>query len=227
MGDGSPVGRGRAAIRAGGLLLFIAGALAAMRLTPVLDYLTPEALRRGLDGFGPWGPLLFVLLYAAGVCLFIPGTLLTGLGAALFGPWWGFVYVWCGAMLGASGAFWIGRSLGRDFAAAVIGERLIKYDQALERNGLATVLYLRLVYFPFTAMNFGMGLTRVRFGDYLLGTGLGILVGTFVFTFFIGTLEKVWASGAWEELLSGRVLFSLALFVGSFFIPRLVRRIRS
>lgn len=42
-------------------------------------------------------------------------------------------------------------------------------------------------------MNFGMGLTRVRFGDYLLGTGFGILAGTFIFTFFIGNLSQVWA----------------------------------
>ncbi len=39
-------------------------------------------------------------------------------------------------------------------------------------------------------MNFGMGLTRVRFKDYLWGAGLGILVGTFIFTFFVGTVKE-------------------------------------
>jgi uncharacterized membrane protein YdjX (TVP38/TMEM64 family) len=73
-------------------------------------------------------------------------------------------------MLGASGAFFIGRELGRDFAASLVGDRLKKYDEGIERNGFATVLYLRLVYFPFTPMNFGMGLTRVRFWDYFFGT---------------------------------------------------------
>ena len=53
-------------------------------------------------------------------------------------------------MLGASAAFWIGRTLGRDLAASLVGDRLKKYDEAIERNGFATVLYLRLVYFPFT-----------------------------------------------------------------------------
>ncbi|MCK7474164.1 MAG: 6-phosphogluconolactonase [Rhodopseudomonas palustris] len=53
-------------------------------------------------------------------------------------------------------------------------------------------------------MNFGMGLTRVRFGDYMLGTGLGILVGTFIFTFFIGTLKDVWASGTGESSCPSR-----------------------
>jgi len=34
-----------------------------------------------------------------------------GLGAAIFGAYWGFLYVWIGAMIGASAAFWIGRTL--------------------------------------------------------------------------------------------------------------------
>jgi uncharacterized membrane protein YdjX (TVP38/TMEM64 family) len=167
-----------------------------------------------------------MMIYAAGVCLFVPGTLLTGLGAAIFGAYWGFLIVWVGAMLGAAGAFFIGRTLGREFAAALVGDKLKKYDDAIERNGFATVLYLRLVYFPFSPMNFGMGLTKVHFWDYFFGTGLGIIVGTFIFTFFIGTLKDVWASGNWGELISFKVFFSIGLFVSSFFIPKIIKKIR-
>ncbi len=129
-------------------------------------------------------------------------------------------------MAGASAAFWIGRSLGRELAATLIKDRLKKYDDAIERNGFATVLYLRLVYFPFTPMNFGMGLTKVKFWDYFLGTGLGIIVGTFIFTFFVGTLKEVWSSGNWEQLLSFKVFFSVGLFIFSFFIPRIIKRFK-
>jgi uncharacterized membrane protein YdjX (TVP38/TMEM64 family) len=129
-------------------------------------------------------------------------------------------------MAGASAAFLIGRTLGREFSASLIGNRLQKYDDAIERNGFATVLYLRLVYFPFTPMNFGMGLTKVHFRDYFFGTGLGIIVGTFIFTFFIGTLKDVWASGNWGELISFKVFFSIALFIFSFFIPKIIKKIR-
>jgi uncharacterized membrane protein YdjX (TVP38/TMEM64 family) len=167
-----------------------------------------------------------MIIYALGVCLFVPGTLLTGLGAAIFGAYWGFFYVWIGAMMGASAAFFIGRTLGRDFAASLIGDKLKKYDDAIERNGFATVLYLRLVYFPFTPMNFGMGLTKVRFRDYVVGTGLGIMVGTFVFTFFIGTLKEVWVSGNWEALISFKVFFSIGLFIFSFFIPKIIKKMK-
>jgi uncharacterized membrane protein YdjX (TVP38/TMEM64 family) len=220
-------GRGRKALlKALILIVFIMLAVYVVRFTGIREYLTAEALSRFLQGAGIWAPIVYILFYAAGVCLFLPGTLLTGLGAAVFGPYRGFLYVWVGAMLGASAAFFIGRTLGRDFAASLIGNKLKKYDDAIERNGFATTLYLRLVYFPFTPMNFGMGLTKVRFWDYFFGTGLGIIVGTFIFTFFIGSVKEVWASGEWGGLVSFKVFFSLGLFVFSFFIPRIIKKIK-
>lgn len=224
--NGAPKSRGKAILKAVILLVFILTAIIFVRNTPVKEYLNAAALGRFLATAGFWAPVVFMVIYALGVCLFVPGTLLTGLGAAIFGAYWGFVYVWFGAMAGASAAFWIGRTLGRDFAASLIGDRLQKYDDAIERNGFAAVLYLRLVYFPFTALNFGMGLTKVHFWDYLFGTGLGIIVGTFIFTFFIGTLKEVWTSGNWTELLSFKVFFSIGLFIFSFFIPKIIKRIK-
>jgi uncharacterized membrane protein YdjX (TVP38/TMEM64 family) len=213
----------KAAIKAFILLAFITLAILIVRFTSLKEFFTEEAMGRFLKASGFWAPLLFILFYGAGICLFVPGTLLTGLGAAIFGAYRGFLYVWMGAMLGASAAFWIGRTLGREFTASLIGDRLKKYDDAIESKGFATVLYLRLVYFPFTAMNFGMGLTRVRFRDYFFGTALGIIIGTFIFTFFIGTLRGVLSSGDWGQLFSLKVFFSVILFVFSLFIPKIIK----
>ena len=219
-------GRKRATIKALLFVIFIIVAITIIRFTPVKEFFTQAALSHFLKTSGMWAPLFFIFVYAVGVCLFVPGTVLTALGAAIFGAYWGFLYVWIGAMVGSSAAFWIGRTLGREFAASAIGDRLKKYDDAIERNGFATVLYLRLVYFPFTPMNFGMGLTKVRFWDYFFGTGLGIIVGTFIFTFFVGTLKEVWASGHWGQLLSFKVFFSVGLFVFSLFIPKIIKKLR-
>ncbi|WP_155311956.1 TVP38/TMEM64 family protein [Desulfosarcina ovata] len=216
----------RARIKALLLIVFIAGAVVLIRYSPLRAYLTPDGLSGVMATAGGWAPVVYVVIYAVGICLFIPGTLLTGIGAAIFGPFWGFVWVWIGAMIGSVGGFFIGRTLGRDFAASLIGDRLSRYDAAIARNGFATVLYLRLIYFPFTPMNFGMGLTRVRFADYFAGTGLGIVVGTFIFTFFIGTLKTVWVSGNWAALISPKVFFSIGLFVFSFFIPVIIKSFR-
>ncbi len=229
MGDAaqkSMTSRKTTVVKASLLAAFIIVAVYIVRFTTVKEFLTRETLGNFLDAAGVWAPVAFILIYAGGICLFVPGTLLTALGAAIFGPYWGFLYVWIGAMAGASAAFWIGRTLGREFAASLIGNRLKKYDDAIERNGFATVLYLRLIYFPFTAMDFGMGLTKVRFWDYFFGTGLGIIVGTFVFTLLIGTLKEVLASGNWSNLISSKVFFSMGLFIFSLFIPKIIKRFK-
>ena len=218
--------RMRAAVKAGLLVALIIAGICLLRFTPARTFLTQDRLAQLLESAGLWAPLIFVMIFAAGVCLFVPGTLLIALGAGLFGTYRGFAYVWLGAMLGAAASFWIGRTLGREFARSLIGNRLKKYDDAIERNGFATVLYLRLIYFPFTPLNLGLGLTRIRFFDYLLGTGLGIVVGVFIFTFFFGTIKEVWAGGNWGQLISFNVFFSVGLFVFSFFIPVLIKKAR-
>jgi uncharacterized membrane protein YdjX (TVP38/TMEM64 family) len=156
----------------------------------------------------------------------MPASILTLLGAGIFGVYWGFLYAWAGAVTGASGAFFIGRTSGRDFVGTFIGDRLKKYDDAIERNGFATVLYLRLLNTPFMPMHFGIGLTRVGFRDYVFGTGPGIMVSLFFVSFLGGTMKEVWVSGNWGELVSFKVFLALALFVFSIFIPMIIKKIQ-
>ncbi len=207
-------------------ILFLLGAIALFRYTPIKEWITPANLEKMVTSFGPWGPVVFILIYATGICFFLPATLFTGLGALLFGTFYGFLYNEIGAMLGASIAFYIGRYLGQDFASSLIGDKLKKYDEKIAANGFATVLYLRLVFFPFTPLNFGMGLTKVTFKEYFFGTLFGIIAGGFVLTFFAASLGQVWKSGDWMLLVDWKTLLSLVLFVGSFFIPKVVKKFK-
>jgi len=205
------------------LVVFAAGTIMLFRFTPLAEHFHPQALKEFIENSGPLAPLVFILAYGVGVCLFLPATLFTSVGALLFGALWGFLYNITGAMLGASGAFFIGRYLGRDFAASLIGNRLSKYDNKVAENGFAVTLYLRLVFFPFTPMNFGMALTRVSFTQFFWGTLFGILAGGFVMTFFFATIAEVWSNGQWDKLWGWKSLLSLVLFIGSFFIPKFVK----
>ena len=208
------------------LVIFIITAVLLFRFTPLREYLHPQTLKDIFAGSGPLAPLLFILIYAIGVCLFLPATLFTGLGAMLFGVFWGFLYNITGAMLGASAAFFIGRYLGRDFAASLIGDRLAKYDKRIADNGFTVILYLRLLFFPYSPLNFGMALTQISFAQFFWGTFLGIFAGGFVMTFFFATITEVWSSGQWEKLWGWKSLLSLVLFIASFFIPKIVKHFK-
>lgn len=215
-------GIGKAAV----LVVFIVAMVVLYRFTPLKDIITKENIELFINSLGPWGPVIFILIYFIGICLFLPGTLFTAIGGAVYDTFPGTFYNIIGAMLGASASFVIGRYLGREFAASLIGNRLKKYDDKIAEKGFATILYLRLIYFPFTPLNFGMGLTKITFKDYFFGTLFGIIAGTFVLTFFASEVKEVLAGGDVMRLFEWKPLLSLALFVASFFIPVVVKKFR-
>ena len=60
-----------ALIKASILVVFIFVAIYVIRFTPVKGFLTPEALSRFLETAGIWAPLLYMLVYTVGICLFV------------------------------------------------------------------------------------------------------------------------------------------------------------
>jgi len=219
--------RRTAAVKAVILLLFGIAATVVVRYPPVREYLNPNSLAALLDAAGFWAPLAYILLFIAGVCLFVPGVVLVSLGAAIFGTFYGFLYGWLGALSGCAAAFLVGRYLGREFAASLVTGKLKEYDDRIEQNGFATVLYLRLAWMPLSPMSYGMGLTKVRFRDFFLGTALGIVVAIFIITYFVGTVKEAWTDGRWEELLTWKTGVALILVAFSLYLPRLIERYRA
>jgi uncharacterized membrane protein YdjX (TVP38/TMEM64 family) len=138
-----------------------------------------------VEGLGPWGPVVFVLGYAAAVVGFVPGSVLTLVAGAIFGVVAGTGYVFVAATLGACAAFLISRYLARGAVEQRIAgnERFARIDAAVAREGRKIVFLLRLSpIFPFTYMNYGLGLTGVRFADYAVAC-LGMLPGTLLYVY--------------------------------------------
>ncbi|MBI3002528.1 MAG: hypothetical protein HYY54_02680, partial [candidate division NC10 bacterium] len=85
-------GWGWALLKGGLLIAFVVGALSLLRSPEVSAALSTERLRALVEAAGPWGPVAHVLLYAAGITAFLPGSLLTAVGAIAFGKLWGTLY---------------------------------------------------------------------------------------------------------------------------------------
>ena len=138
-----------------------------------------------VQGLGAWGPAAFIALYALAIVLFVPGSLLTLAGGALFGVWAGVAYVFSAAVLGSTLAFGIARYGARGWVEQRIATnpRFAALDRAVGEEGLKIAFLLRLSpAFPFTFLNYALGLTRVRVRDYLLAS-LGMLPGTFLYVY--------------------------------------------
>jgi uncharacterized membrane protein YdjX (TVP38/TMEM64 family) len=116
---------------------------------------------------------------------FVPGSLLTLAAGAVFGVGLGTVYALTGATLGASGAFLISRHVARAaFQRRMAGiPQFDTIDRAVAREGWRVVFLLRLSpLFPFTLLNYALGLTRVRTVHFLIAS-LGMLPGTLLYTY--------------------------------------------
>jgi len=188
------------------------------------DSLNPAALEQWVVGFGAAGPLLFMLLYALGTVLFMPGSVITLAGGAMFGPLWGTVYNLTGATLGALLAFLIARYLAADWVEQRVGGRMARLKQGVEAEGWRFVAFVRLVpLFPFNALNFTMGLTRIRLSHYVIASFVCMLPGAFAYT-YLGYVGRE-AIGGGEGLMQ-KGLLALALLAVVSFLPGLVARLR-
>lgn len=159
--------------------------------------LTVSHIQSFVASSGVWGPIVYMLAYVVGMVLFLPGTVLTLSAGFLFGTALGTVYTVIGATLGAAAAFVFSRYIGGEFVTGLVKDKfstLDGYNTKLKENGFATMFILRLFpIFPFNGLNYAMGLTKIRFKDYFLGTLLGIIPGTFVYV-NIGANVADWKS---------------------------------
>ena len=125
--------------------------------------------------------LVFIAAYVAACVLLVPGSLLT-LGAGfVFGLPVGVVIVSVSSTLGASAAFLIGRYFVRDWVEGRLSSmpRFAALDRAIGERGALIVLLTRLSpVFPFNLLNYGLGVTRVKFLHYVGASWLGMLPAT-------------------------------------------------
>ena len=184
-----------------------------------------------VEPLGVVGPLSVVLLYLVCTVLLIPGSALTVGAATLFGFWRGLGVVLAGANLGALCAFWLARTLLRarvqQWAAG--NPKFTALDRAIGQNGFKMVFLARLSpVFPFTLLNYLLGLTPVRTTSYLLANALGMLPGAVLYVYLGATARDALTTQAamgttwWQQLF--KVIGLLATIIVVALITRIARQ---
>lgn len=196
--------------------------IVAFRLLPIAQWL--GAFRTWVAGLGPAGYVLYALVYAVCVVLFIPASILTLGAGATFGVIRGTIVVVIGATIGATLAFIVARTIARRRIEAVAASdrRFRALDRAIATEGAKIVLLVRLaVVFPFTYTNYAFGLTGVRVVPYALATLVGIVPGTLAFV-YIGAAAA--AASAGKVKLAVYIGGAIVALVASAFVGRIAVR---
>lgn len=212
-------------------IIFIAavvGLAFAFRLTPLAKYFTQEGILTFLASIRRewWGPIAFILIYAVGCIVALPGSVLTLAGGAVFGTLWGTIYNVIASNLGSTLAFFTARFLGRDFIKGLVKNgRLAQFDEKIGKSGFKAIFRLRLIpIVPFNGLNFGSGLSSVRYRDYFTGSLLGMLPGTFIYTYFADALLEGVQGSSQKAFLNLAVASSLLILIS--FLPSIYKKIK-
>ena len=146
--------------------------------------ITPEKFKETINGFGIWGPVIYIVFYIARPLILFPAALLSASAGVIWGVK-GFIYLQIAANLSAVGEFLVARYLAREPIEKFLKGKIGNFDEAIEKRGFITVLLIRLIpNLPWDFQNLGLGLTKVKFRDYFWATFIGIMPGSFALVYF-------------------------------------------
>ncbi|MEM9802834.1 MAG: TVP38/TMEM64 family protein [Planctomycetota bacterium] len=192
----SPAARRRSLLRPVLILGGLVGLVLVARALPVDEWLAAVSSR--VESFGPWAPLAYGLFYIVAALAFVPGSAITIGAGALFGLFKGTVVVSIASTTAAAIAFLLARTLLRKRVETFAGERdsFRAIDDAIADGGWKVVGLLRLSpVVPFSALNYLLGLTGVRYVPAILVSWIAMLPGTLLYVYF-GAIGRDVAAGA-------------------------------
>ena len=199
------------------LLGLIAIAIGSYFIFDLGQYLTLDFVQSQLaavqayknDNFAAVAAIYFVG-YVVATGLSIPGAILiTLMGGAIFGVFWGTLLVSFASSIGATGAFLASRLLLRDWVQSRFGDYLAPINKGMEKDGTFYLFSIRMVpVFPYFMVNLLMGLTPIKTSSYYLASQAGMFASTIVFVNAGSELAQITSLSG---LVSGSLLFSFVL----------------
>ena len=134
-----------------------------------MDWLAPVLL--GLSRLGPWGPVVFIVLYVIAAVTLAPAFFLTVAAGALFGVWKGSLVVFVGASLGASAVYALAAPLAQSrwLSRVTRDRRVAAVRTAVRGEGVWVMFLLRLSpLVPYNLLNYALALSGVRYRDFVI-----------------------------------------------------------
>lgn len=217
-------------LKIGGVVAVLSIALDAAVALPISHWASQVV--DWVRGAGAAGVAVYAAVYVGAAVLMLPGSLLTAGAGLAYGPWWGTLLVSPVSVVAATIAFALGRTVARGWIArrASADPKFRAVDAAIARQGFKIVVLVRLSpIVPFNVLNYALGLTGVGLRDYVLGSFIGMLPGTFLYV-YLGSLVSdiaVLARGGAPGALARQALSIVGLVAtvaATIVITRVARR---
>ncbi len=160
----------------GFVLLFVFG---------VFDFLHDrERIENFFNDSGLFGPVLYILAFVAAQPLSLPGAALI-IPATFVWSWWEvFVYSMLGGIIASSIGFFVSRWLVQDWVRKRLPQRFVGWEKRFVNHALLSTIALRVVTGYAPAADWFLGISKVRWREFLIGTIIGLIPVTFLFSYY-------------------------------------------
>lgn len=195
-----------------------------------------SVIQAKIQEWGNLAPVVFFFIYVIATVAFIPGTIVTLMAGLAFGAVWGTVIVALAANTGAILAFLIARYVARDAVEGMLKKQawFEKFKSSIEANGFSFMLFVRVVpLFPFNGLNYACGLVPLKLRDFVLGSVIGMLPGTFAYVYLgetgcklIDPVIKGEGLTALPPDVRNSLFIAIGLLVGLSLLPLAMKKLR-
>jgi len=212
----------RGAIKIALVAVFIA-VIAGIYFSPLRGHLARAQIRSDVDVLRTlwYGPAALIAAYAAGCVFALPASIFIITAGVVWGWKFGVVYAMCGAMIGASLSYFVGRFLGEGLLNK-FGRAGRAVESQVKTAGFKTMLVVRLIPGPpFAVWNYGAGVANVKFSDYFFGTLIGTLPAHLIFAY---SADALFNGTMTEGDAVKRLFIVAALILALVFLPNLLKK---
>ena len=196
------------------LLALVIGCVLVVYATPLGSLLVHPAryseLQARIDAWGPWAPLIFVLVCAAGVGVGAPRLAFSAIAGVAFGWFEGGLLAQVGTLGGCLITFAWARWLGRRYVEQRLGRRLGRLLDKVRRRPVATNIMLRVCPVGNNFLvNLFFGVSPVTARDYTVGTFIGTFPQTMIYAVLGSSAQD---ASARRLITGGGLLAALTVF---------------
>ncbi len=165
------------------LLALLMGALWAFgEMSGLTDDFDVERIRTMVRSAGAIGMIVYVIIFAAGELIHIPGIVFVLAGLVSWGQLLGYPIALVASVVSVSVSFFIVRIVGGRALAGLNRPMLRRILDNLDQRPIRTVLILRLILWMAPPLNYALAMTDVRYRDYVIGSALGLAPPILVIT---------------------------------------------
>jgi uncharacterized membrane protein YdjX (TVP38/TMEM64 family) len=176
------------------LLALIMGALWVFgEMSGLTDDFDVERIRTMVREAGAIGVVLYFVIFAGGELVHIPGIVFVLAGLVSWGQVVGYPIALAASVVSVSVSFLVVRLVGGRALAGLNRPMLRRILDKLDQRPIRTVFILRTLLFLAPPLNYALGMTDVRFRDYVIGSALGLagplLVVTLLFEWVMSLIS--------------------------------------